>query len=286
MARHQDRTSSLEERLTIVGVQDDGSVDVLSGLLVEVGDLDLLGIDRRLRDQQMLGGHLEEDFGRSLEVETVLAVGKLDDDTPARSEGETMGRHGLEERWRSHTTHIDFLSDEKGLKEAKEGKSARETLECKGRGTEDSQHLHDVRSLSRGLVIRPSELLTEPEQGRFCLGSDELKLSGLGIFVLKSGRIEDERVIEELPGLLVEDRVDVRHVERKVLAALSSGLGFSLLSDGLDEKKDRVSERVTAKTRRRKGRTLLALVRFRFSSSRWTNLAWTPMEPATTDMTF
>jgi len=136
--------------------------------------------------------------------------------------------------WTSSRTRRDWQKE----KEERGQRCGRETKE----GSEvDSHHLNDLGLLPRSLVVRPSQLLSEPEKSSFSLGSDELELSSLGVLVLEGGRVENESVVEQFLGSGVEDRVDVGHVEREVLSAVSRSFDFSFLSDNLKRNEGRKS---------------------------------------------
>jgi len=81
----------------------------------------------------------------------------------------------------------------------------------------ERDHLPDLRAVPRFLEGRPLELLRELQERRLRLAADKYQLFGLRVDILKSGRVDSDRLVEELPECGGKDRVELGLVDGKVV---------------------------------------------------------------------
>jgi len=95
----------------------------------------------------------------------------------------------------------------------------------------EGDHLHDHTRLASFLPVLPTEVLGKLKKSGLGLGSNENKLLGLRIDILKGGGVDGNRLVQQTLELRRKDCVDIALLDRKVVGVfpiylrLVGGLG-------------------------------------------------------------
>jgi len=92
----------------------------------------------------------------------------------------------------------------------------------------EGDHLHNLSQLASFLPVLPTEILGKLKKSGLGLGSNENKLLGLRIDILKGGGVDGDRLVEQVLELRRKDGVDTILLDRKIVGVFPIYLGSSV----------------------------------------------------------